>query len=97
MYINVRDVLGKLGQGLGPLRDLNSVFVSEPGARENEEWYPAIENDIKNIPAFTKFFRVNVPITQVMLPARKNSRFSKRTPPGDLKLPRRHRRSSRFG
>jgi len=67
-----RAVVAKLSQGLGPLRDLDSAFgpLSRVGPITTE-WYRAIENDVKSIPAFTEFFKTNVATTQVMLPANK--------------------------
>ena len=86
----------KLAQGLGPLRDLESVLGPSSSVSPTEEWYRAIENDIKNIPAFCEFFKVNVPAAQVMLPAHKSSHFSKQIHPGYLNFPTHHQRSDRF-
>jgi len=69
--------VAQLSEGLGALRDLDSVFGSSSSVIPNKEWCSAIENDIKKIPAFTEFFQVSVPTTQVMLPTHKSSRFSK--------------------
>lgn len=92
-----RAVVAELAQGLGPLRDLRSVFGSSSGVME---WYRPVEQDVKNIPTFTEFFKSNRDVsstTEVLLSANISSRLpSKQRPSGDLELATHHQRSGRF-